>query len=511
MVRYGRGTFTAHPAYIEYMNMVVQHPNFAGMPNAIGGDGRINWQVSSGKSTSFYKDYLARRDWWIAKADALGLPGTENGQERFTLAARLINPTGYRPCRLCGEARNVGYFYLSFQGVRAFHRVAPNISLRKLMPVTEALDSMTSEQRDRVAALFPDRAAAFAKWGVSGRAFEETNHLRSLLLSPGFMANPPDRLDGFHDYCSVTCRAKQDPGRSVLNMRSYTKDRRAFEYWAEGDWNLAQDLYNQAGPGQCRVCGDELERVSPDHVGPLSCGFAQIPLFEPLCGSHNSSKQRRLTADDVRRLVAYEQRTGASVMSWYSRSFWDAAKARATSKTGAVALSNVLRARQDIYLRCLEVLRQAGQYVFLRSLLMPECALNSYTFKGLNRGTFEFDSIITMPERTNQRASLARRSVRIALESLIDYSAKPSFNRKKARDLDAQVANALRDHLGVRPDLLVIPGNEAWGNVAALLSAGASADEIEAAVQDVIWEAPIDTSNFQRIRAAIVKTIDDLA
>jgi Alw26I/Eco31I/Esp3I family type II restriction endonuclease len=492
------------------MNMLVRHPNFAGMPNAIGADDRINWQVSSGKKTSFFKDYTARRSWWVEKADSLALPGDENGQERFTLAARIINPTGYRPCRLCGEERNVGYFYLSHLGVRAFQRVSPSLTLRKMMPVTEALEAMTTNQLKDVSELFPDRAEAFAEWGVSRKAFEVTNYMRSRLLSPGYMGNPPDRLDGFHDYCSVTCRAKQDPGRSTENMRSYMKDRRAFEYWAEGDWNLAQDLYNQAGPGACRVCGQELERVSPDHVGPLSCGFAQIPFFEPLCSPHNSSKQRRLSADDVQRLINYELRNDTSVMSWYSRAYWDSHKGGATTKAGSLALSNRLRSRQDIYLRCLEILRRSGQYVFLRSLLQPDCALNSYTFGNLNRGTFAFDSIHVSPEKTNQRYSLARRSVRIALDSLIDYAAKPSYSRKKAKDLDAQVAQTLRDHLGVEPKNVFVPGNDNWEKVNDLLTIGATPMKVESAIERVMWLIPTETSALSQLRKAIVLTIDDL-
>ena len=43
----------------------------------------------------------------------------------------------------------------------------------------------------------------------------------------------PDRLDGFHDYY-VSCRKKNDPGRSDQNMKMYNLDRRTFEYWVQG-------------------------------------------------------------------------------------------------------------------------------------------------------------------------------------------------------------------------------------------------------------------------------------
>ena len=77
--KYGRGKFEAHPDYIEYMEFIVDHDTYKDMPNAISIDtNRINWQVSSGKSTSFYTYYEDRFRWWVNKADSLGLDGTGN-------------------------------------------------------------------------------------------------------------------------------------------------------------------------------------------------------------------------------------------------------------------------------------------------------------------------------------------------------------------------------------------------------------------------------------------------
>jgi Alw26I/Eco31I/Esp3I family type II restriction endonuclease len=491
------------------MKMIVNHPNFSGMPNAVGPDGRINWQVSSGKSTSFYKNYVARQEWWVAKADALHLPGVGNSEDRFTIAARLINPTGYRPCRLCGEERNVGYFYLSAHGVRALSPHGSGRTLSKWDSISEVLSQASDAARKHIGDLFPERAQGFGRWGVSVEAFENTNHIRTTLLSPGYMGNPPDRLDGFHDYC-LYCRGKSDPGRSAENLRSYTQDRRAFEFWAEGNWALAQDLYNLAGEGFCRVCGKHLARVSPDHVGPLACGFAQIPLFEPMCGPHNSSKQRRLTADDVQGLIAYELSTGMSSMSWYSRDFWDEAKAFTTDDADALALSNELRSRQDIYLRALEVLRRHGLYSFLRSLLSPESALEDHTFVGLNPANFTFSRITSRPDHSSYRQSLARRSVRIALESLIEYVGKPAERRKKDADLDSQVEAALVAALGQQPQELVTDSDLAWSAVDVALAGRLHADELDREVGKVLWHGSPDTRNFARLRSAVISAINSL-
>lgn len=51
-------------------------------------------------------------------------------------------------------------------------------------------------------------------------------------LGPGAMSNFPDRFDGFHTY-NRCCRSKEDSGRSAENLKTYTKDRRAYEMWSE--------------------------------------------------------------------------------------------------------------------------------------------------------------------------------------------------------------------------------------------------------------------------------------
>ena len=203
------------------------------------------------------------------------------------------------------------------------NRALDTVHFQKGQSITAALEYGQShpDRRDTInqelVATFPERKDAFTKHGFTQDAFEQTRHLRSNFLSPGFMGNPPDRLDGFHDY-DIHCRKTSDPGRSDDNMRSYNHDRRSFEWWAEGNWALADALYNSAGPGVCAVlgCTEHLSRVSPDHVGPLACGFKQLPLFTPTCQRHNSTKNRRFSVHDVTILIEYERRTNESVASW---------------------------------------------------------------------------------------------------------------------------------------------------------------------------------------------------
>ena len=259
--RYSRGTFQPHSDYIKYMEAIVEDPAFAGMPNAKDEDGRVNWQVSSGKSTSFYKFYLARFEWWVKKADSLKLPGTGNSDERFSLAARLIHPTKFRPCRLCGKEFSVGYFYLNKNLAKRWAKLFKGLSFSHGEDIRESCRKIEGKfGRERLLIeltnLFPERKFSTFFRSDIDKAFLSTVHLRTTHLSPGFMCNPPDRLDGFHDYAfPCGCRKQKDPGRSDQNLRSYSHDRRSFEWWAEGNWKVADTLYNAASEGKCCICG----------------------------------------------------------------------------------------------------------------------------------------------------------------------------------------------------------------------------------------------------------------
>lgn len=454
---YGRGKFVAHPEYINYMEEIVAHQHYQGMPNSRNSEGRINWQVSSGKTTSFYKDYLARRDWWIKKADSLNLPGKNDENDRFTVAARLIHPTGYRVCRLCGERSNVGYFYFNHLFTRKLNLMYSPLAFEKGQSIGVLIRHLderhfTDEEKPKILlAFFPERADAFEQFGYTVKAFEKTSHVRTRWLSPGFMGNPPDRLDGFHDY-DLACRKANDPGRSDANMRTYNHDRRSFEWWAEGNWALADALYNSAGSGKCSVhgCKEVLDRVSPDHVGPLACGFKQLPLFSPTCQKHNSAKNRRFSLLDVGILLKYEATTGESVASWQVRSHWDKYKSIVQDDRQTKALSNSLRSLQDFYLRTLWEVARVGRVRLLASLLHPEFALQDFQFIGLDASNLTFERIHITQAQSMMRMRLAARTVRIAFEALSEYASKPSEKRKMVRaDFDDNVesVNALLNTL----------------------------------------------------------------
>lgn len=467
MPKYGRGKFTAHPNYIEYMNFIANHPNYSGMPNAIDPvSGRINWQVSSGKTTSFNKFYQARWQWWQSKADELSVSGTGNSDDRFSITARLIHPSGLRVCRLCGNEWYVGYMYLNALLSKRWNKLTGSSNFQKADYVVKAAqllsDAIGFEQLiNEFQVVFPEKHIYLSELKSKDdieEFFKSSSYLQSTWLSPGFMANPPDRLDGFHDY-DLVCRKKSDPGRSDENLRSYNHDRRAFEWWSEGEWIIADSLYNSAGPGVCSNCGKVVKRISPDHVGPLSCGFKQIPFFKPLCQSCNSSKNRRFTLNDIKALQAFEAKSTLSVASWQVRGLWDRAKIYVTDDNQALQLSNAMRSLQDYYLRMLHDLYERGLSLFLTCFLNPEDALYEVVFTGLDPSTLEYTSYVKNLQPTNLRRSLQARIVRIAFDSLVAYSGKDLSKRKLAKlgmsRLSAEQSQILSDASSFANDILM--------------------------------------------------------
>jgi Alw26I/Eco31I/Esp3I family type II restriction endonuclease len=482
--KYGRGTFNPHEKYLRYIEFIANHLAYKGMPNAIDPSGKINWQVSSGETTSFNKYYDARGRWWIEKADQLGIPGTGKSKARFSITARLVHPTKLRPCYICGEVWNVGYMYLNAKLAKRWNKITKSLEFHKNHSIIDASNlfqklagesALTAELKH----LFPERVEHSPLPSVR-QLFLNSGHIKTTWLSPGFMANPPDRFDGFHDY-GLCCRSTKDPGRSKENLQSYIHDRRAFEWWAEGDWLAADRLFNQAGAGKCSICGKHQEKISPDHVGPLACGFKHIPFFEPLCNECNSSKNRRFTFNDVKRLVRYETGNSESAASWQVRSLWDASKAEITSDEGALLLSNLMRSLQDYYLRTLHTLFENGLSFLLVSFLSPKNAYYDVVFQGLNSSTLQYESYEKTAHETKSRRSLAARSVRIAFEELVNYAGKELEDRKLKKVYNVAWEQELRDILTVAEHYKPTPEFVQWDEI--LRIDNYSVDEKEKQIQ----------------------------
>lgn len=501
-IRYGRGKFNPPQEYVDYINMIADSPVYSGLPAIRENDGKINWQCSSGKTTSFYKYFEGRFKWWVNKADELGIPGTGNSNDRLTIATRIIHPTKKKVCLVCGKEHYVGYMYMNANFAKSWNALTGKHIFKKALPIYEAVTLLIQEigldaSRKEVLASFPEKFPDIEIFDAGNyeEFFSKSQHIRSTKLSPGYMGDCPHRLDGLHDYCTF-CRKRNDPGRSDENMRTYNHDRRAFMWWAEGDWKIADTLYNSATAGVCVNCGKKIKKISPDHVGPLACGFQQNAFFEPLCGKCNSAKNRRFTFDNVISLIDYEKKNGVSAASWQVRSLWDITKGKMQDDNTVKILSNYMRAMQDYYLRTLNYIALHEHYEFLSTYLHPEYANYTISFSGLNTSTLTFEQVERTYRPTNGTRSLAARSIRIAYEELSEYCAKPSSKRKSIilKTIDKFVEEDTKKIDELFSDYKLTNFDE---TLSYILHSDKSLDEKDSAIQIVI-ERPNFANRYER-------------
>jgi len=238
-------------------------------------------------------------------------------------------------------------------------------------------------------------------------------------LSPGAMSNAPDRLDGFHSY-NLCCRSVQDKGRHKANLARYGEDRRAYENWSGGDWKAASWLMKEF----------QKNKISPDHLGPISLGFTHRPKFRPLTQSENSARNNRMTYEDV--VLLLEEEKKEDIISAHSKALWDLLKGRVKNDNDAKKLSKIMRENMHYVLSIFAYISKKGHKNFLvRNFLHPEYANYSVKFDGFDPATGMYVEMIKVEGDKKQYKNNAKRYIRIAFESLIEYSKKTNRNLKK--------------------------------------------------------------------------------
>lgn len=419
-----------HPNFKDYTEQIVAHPNYKGLFYERGENGNVKWVVT-GQSLQGKK----RKQWWDEQCRRHSIP-IEKGC--YATIARLIHPTGKKVCQCCGKSLSIYYEY-------------PNKSLLKKINQHFSIDFQCADFtiREIIETYCQSREdiAFFStvfnfQYGVNSQNIEcckskliehiYTHYVDkcSRLLSPGAMSNSPDRFDGFHSD-GLCCREKTDKGRHTDNMKTYTQDRRAYEEWADGDFNLANRLMGEFAKGdqkyKCPQCGN-MERMSADHIGPISLGFAHsVKNFTPLCKHCNSAKNNRITYQNVQTLLSREI-ADEQVISWHAKYIWDRLKSEVHNDDDAKLLSSVmLKCHQNVLFLFAQIYSETGDE-FLRRYLHPEYAKFDYRFDNFNPLHLEQVIIKKTPLDSANKRSNQERYVRVAFGSLADFQEKD--NRK---------------------------------------------------------------------------------
>lgn len=437
-VKYGSKNHSWSPEFISYMDLIVKNANYAEMPDAIAEDtDKIQWEAPSNRKSGKYKDTNVKRlNWWKAKASEHGI---KVGSEHWiSKVAKLIHPTGEKPCKKCGNSMLISYVYPQnklLTKINSIDIIQDRFEFEDFIPITDIVNSLHEKHGDAIleplAKVIRSSSLSYTDSKITLVSFN--NWLNDFIkseprgcLSPGVMSNAPDRFDGFHSF-NLCCRSKADTGRTKKNLQSYTTDRRVFENWNQGDWiaadrmmgvvkkSLRQELCKFGHPGPCHA----------DHIGPISLGFTHRPKFQLLCSQCNSSKNNRMTYNDIK-ILNTDERNGECVVSWHTKPAWDLVKTKIKDDHDALKASKLLRDFSYYPLEIFYHLLKEGKIAFLVYLLDLKYADWNVEFKDLEviDSITSFKEIAKVPRNTKFAKIQKARRVRIALTHITDFYQK---------------------------------------------------------------------------------------
>src|SRR4051812_45826393 len=108
--KYGGRGRPWHQNFIRYMEFIVNHATYSGMPDAYYEPGRIQWEAPSNRAAGRFKETHGRRlKWWAKKASAIGI--STSSDKWISRVAKQVHPTKVKPCKICGRELELRYVY----------------------------------------------------------------------------------------------------------------------------------------------------------------------------------------------------------------------------------------------------------------------------------------------------------------------------------------------------------------------------------------------------------------
>ncbi len=401
-----------HPKFLEYMEKIINNPNYKGIPYKRNNKGQIAWIAP--KVGEIGKK---RIKWVLEKAQILGYPNIAGVYARVMFH---IHPTKEKPCQICGRIMSLKYIYLNNGLIKALNKIG--FTFTELNTIGEVCEEIEKRyNRDFLIAFIEDKFKIPVENGESieaivSRCEELCRNGNSKMLGPGAMSNFPDRLDGFHTY-NRCCRKKEDTGRHDDNMKTYNKDRRAYEYWSDGNIYAANKFMHSSF----------FNGYSADHIGPISLGFKHDSLLlQKMTNGDNSSKRDRLLLSDVKKLIKIEeQNTGFTCASWFINKIWEEIRGNITriKQDELNKYRDILKQNMFLFMSLLQQLKNSknGEKFLVSKLLEPKYDYFNYEY------TFEENGQIatqTLKNKTDATKNEYDRFERIALTSIDEYIEK---------------------------------------------------------------------------------------
>lgn len=410
-----------HKSFINYMDFIINHPNYQGLSISKKSDGSFKW-IATGKSQTG-KD---RKLWAEKKAKELGFP-LEAGVYAKVMFA--IHPTKEKVCQICGKTMSLYYIYPNKNLIKKLQKefnYTPDIHLDLYDICDELLAKNISESQIK-SLLSSQFKLSVSETSLSLKeiisiAEEKCRNGNMNLLGPGAMSNFPDRYDGFHTY-NRCCRIVEDTGRHAENMKTYSKDRRAYEYWSDGNIHAANKFMNSSF----------FKDTSADHLGPISLGFVHDPRYlRPLSQGDNSSKRDRLLKEDINSIIQIESETNVSPISWFSKIIWEHIKNHYEQFPDKLEDYRILlKQNMNNFMEVLWYIYNkggiSGKKFLTHFLLEPKFNYFQYDYTFDYLGRIESE---TPRNITNATRKEFDRFMRVAFEAIEDYHSKDNRNIK---------------------------------------------------------------------------------
>ena len=427
-----------HPRFLRYMEKIINHENYKGLPIKIKPDGSYAW-IAPAKSDIGQQ----RIKWCINKAWELGFVNEHKAYPGMYADVMLeIHPTKWKVCQICGKEMSLYYHYPNANFLKSLNKrfdtdftecdhigdIWDELKI-KGVPSKEIADFLISKGSLNLDSRTASKEEIIEELEYACRKGDKK------CLGPGAMSNFPDRYDGFHTY-NRCCRATQDKGRSKQNLKSYTKDRRAYEYWSDGNIHAANQFMGSSF----------FNERSADHIGPISLGFVHDSRYlQPMSSGDNSSKRDRLQIVDIEAIIETERRTGVYPMSWQSKLIWEFIRANYVNNPEKVptVYRDALKQNMANFMFVLRVIlencNENGEEFLVTAFLKPKYDYFKYSYKFNEKG-----EIIDKTDRhyTDRSQYETDRYRRIAIEAVYDYSEKN--NRHNKQDLTSSELAALR-------------------------------------------------------------------
>lgn len=411
-----------HSNFFKYMEFIINHPNYKGLPIKKREDGSYSWIAMA--KTEIGKE---RIKWATKKAKKLGIPLDSEGLLAKVMFA--IHPTKKKVCQVCGKEMFLFYIYPSKNLIKAIYKNF-DYKYTQVMTLNEIVDDLLNKgiKENELKTFLLTKVKNSSKLSLSSTFKEiiyqlefESREEGKKTLSPGAMSNFPDRFDGFHTY-NLCCRKNEDKGRSDENMMTYSKDRRAYQYLNDGNLRAADKF----------MTSNFFKGVSADHIGPISLGFVHDPRYlRPLSTSENSAKRDRLTTKDIETIISIYDKTNVYPMSWYSYIIWKfISKNYQNSNFTMENFTDVLKQNIVDFMYILKTIKnvgKSGEYFIYKFLIKPKIHCYNYDY--------EFDENGEITKQTKRNITDAakgeiERFVRISFESIDNFDKKENRNKK---------------------------------------------------------------------------------